>query len=187
MRQSIRKYSWTAVCDSQFENTPVYLDWKKGASDHSEVSAFGLDLKKNLGFPFSILIHRNFSNYTWTIFPNTLLRQWVKEIWNTLFFKNMPWIVWLRRSSKSNILKNYITIMLSLVIIYKTSVGQQKIQKLETRYCAALMKLNFPSCLPCWSPSRRWSGDKLRPRIRGQKDVKRNTFIPGKIIITDLD
>ena len=109
------------------------------------------------------------------------------QIWNTLFSKNMFKIVWLRRSSKSNILKNYITIMLSLVIIYKTSVGQQKIQKLETRYCAALMKLNFPSCLPCWSPSRRWSGDKLRPRIRGQKDVKRNTFIPGKIIITDLD
>ena len=28
------------------------------ASDHSEVSAFGLDLKKNLGFHFSILIHK---------------------------------------------------------------------------------------------------------------------------------
>ena len=36
----------------QFENFAVYLDWKKGASDHSEVLAFGLDLKKNLGFPF---------------------------------------------------------------------------------------------------------------------------------------
>ena len=39
----------------QFENFPVYLHWKKGASDHSEVLAFGLDLKKNLGFPFSNL------------------------------------------------------------------------------------------------------------------------------------
>ena len=31
---------------------------KMEASEHSEVSAFGLDLKKNLGFIFSILIHR---------------------------------------------------------------------------------------------------------------------------------
>ena len=36
----------------QFENFPVYLYKKREASDYSEVSAFGLDLKKNLGFHF---------------------------------------------------------------------------------------------------------------------------------------
>ena len=54
--------------------------------------------------------------------------------WKTLFSKNMPKIVWLRRSSKLVILQNYLITMFSIVIIYNILAGQWKIWKLWTHY-----------------------------------------------------
>ena len=87
--------SFTDIPISVFKNLPScnlriflgYLDWKDGASDLSEVLAYGLDLKKNLGIHlFNRDTQGKFSNYTKKNFPNTSIGQSVKE--RTILFLN---------------------------------------------------------------------------------------------------